>query len=124
MEELNALSYQIIGSVYDVYNKLGPGLLESTYEVCLEYELRKKKLIVERQSILPIIYDTIKLDAGYRVDLLVEDTIIVEIKAIDHIAPIHKAQLMTYLKLSKLQLGLLINFNEKNIRNGIKRIIM
>ena len=124
MQELNAISYKIIGCVYDVYNKLGPGLLESTYEVCLEYELRKINLIVERQYPLPIVYDTIKLDGGYRVDLLVEDAIVVEIKAVDQIAPIHKAQLMTYLKLSGLKLGLLLNFNEKDIRNGIKRVIM
>ena len=124
MQELNAISYKIIGCVYDVYNKLGPGLLESKYEVCLEYELRKINLIVERQYPLPIVYDTIKLDGGYRVDLLVEDAIVVEIKAVDQIAPIHKAQLMTYLKLSGLKLGLLLNFNEKDIRNGIKRVIM
>ncbi len=124
MEELNALSYKIIGCVYDVYNNLGPGLLESTYEVCLEYELKKKSLIVERQCTLPIVYDTIKLDAGYRIDLLVEDAIVVEIKAVDQIAPIHKAQLMTYLKLSGMKVGLLLNFNEKDIRKGINRIIM
>ena len=124
MEELNALSYKIIGCVYDVYNNLGTGLFESTYEVCLEYELKKKSLIVERQCTLPIVYDTIKLDAGYRIDLLVEDAIVVEIKAVDQIAPIHKAQLMTYLKLSGMKVGLLLNFNEKDIRKGIKRIIM
>ena len=124
MEELNALSYKIIGCVYDVYNNLGTGLFESTYEVCLEYELKKKSLIVERQCTLPIVYDTIKLDAGYRIDLLVEDAIVVEIKAVDQIAPIHKAQLMTYLKLTGMKVGLLLNFNEKDIRKGIKRIIM
>ena len=124
MEELNALSYKIIGCVYDVYNNLGTGLLESTYEVCLEYELKKKSLIVERQCTLPIVYDTIKLDAGYRIDLLVEDAIVVEIKAVDQIAPIHKAQLMTYLKLSGMKVGLLLNSNEKDIRKGINRIIM
>ena len=124
MEELNELSYKIIGCVYDVYNNLGTGLLESTYEVCLEYELKKKSLIVERQCTLPIVYDTIKLDAGYRIDLLVEDAIVVEIKAVDQIAPIHKAQLMTYLKLSGMKVGLLLNSNEKDIRKGINRIIM
>lgn len=124
MRELNDLTYKIIGCAYTVHRKLGPGLLESTYEACLEYELRKANLKVESQCTLPIVYDSIKLDAGYRVDLLVEDSIILELKAVDQISPTHKAQLMTYLKLSKLKLGLLLNFNVKNMQEGISRIIM
>jgi len=124
MKELNDLTYKIIGCAYKVHKELGPGLLESTYEVCLEHELKKANLKVERQWPLPIIYDTIKLETGYRVDLIVEDSIILELKAVDEINANHKAQLMTYLKLSKLKLGLLLNFNVRNMQKGINRIIM
>ena len=122
--ELNDLTYKIIGCVYKVHAELGPGLLESTYEVCLEYELIKAGLFVERQKALPVIYDEIKLDAGYKIDLLVENKVILELKSVEEIAPIHTAQLMTYLKLSSLKLGLLLNFNVKDMKKGIKRIIM
>jgi GxxExxY protein len=122
--EQNDITYKIIGCVYKVHSELGPGLLESTYEVCLEHELRKEGLKVERQKALPVVYDGIKLDAGYRIDLLVENQIILELKAVDEIAPIHKAQLMTYLKLSELQVGLLLNFNVLDMKKGINRIIM
>lgn len=122
--EINDLTYKIIGCVYKVHSELGPGLLESTYEVCLEYELLKEGLSVERQKALPVIYDEVKLDAGYRIDLLVNNQIILELKAVDEIAPIHQAQVMTYLKLSGLKLGLLLNFNVKQMKQGIKRIIM
>jgi GxxExxY protein len=122
--EINDLSFKIIGCVFKVHSELGPGLLESTYEVCLEHELLKAGLFVERQKALPVVYASIKLDAGYRIDLLVNGLIILEVKAIEEIAPVHKAQLMTYLKLSGLKLGLLLNFNVKDMRNGIKRIIM
>ena len=124
MTELNALTYKIIGCAYKVHKELGPGLLESTYEVCLKHELRKANLKVVSQCPLPVLYGTIKLDAGYRVDLLVEDSVILELKAVEQITPTHKAQLMTYLKLSKLKLGLLLNFNVHNMKNGINRIIM
>ena len=124
MEKINALSYNIIGCVYKVHSELGPGLLESSYETCLEYELVKNNLKVERQKPLPLIYDDLKLNAGYRVDLLVENSIILELKSVDQIAPIHKAQLMTYLKLSDKKLGLLLNFNVTNMQNGINRIIL
>jgi GxxExxY protein len=124
METLNKLSYGIIGCAYSVHRRLGPGLLESTYEVCLEHELKKNNLVVSRQVSLPVVYDAVKLEAGYRVDLLVEDTIILEIKSVDQLAPIHQAQLMTYLKLSEKKLGLLINFNVVDLKTGIKRIIM
>ncbi len=124
MTSINDLSYQIIGCVYRVHKELGPGLLESTYEVCLEHELLKAGLNTARQVALPVIYDNIKLDAGYRIDLLVENQIILELKAVDELAPIHKAQLMTYLKLSGLKLGLLLNFKVLDMKKGIKRIIM
>lgn len=124
MMELNDLTYKIIGCTYKVHSELGPGLLESTYEVCLEYEMIKAGLTVERQKPLPVIYDQIKLEAGYRIDLLVNYQIVLEIKSIDSIAPIHKAQLMTYLKLSGKKLGLLLNFNVQDMKSGINRIIM
>jgi len=122
--EINDLTYKIIGCVYKVHSELGPGLLESAYEVCLEHELLKAGLQVERQKPLPVIYDEIKLDAGYRIDILVNNQVILELKAVDEIAPIHQAQLMTYLKLSGLKLGLLLNFNVQLMKTGIKRIIM
>ena len=122
--ELNDISYKIIGCVYKVHSELGPGLLESTYEVCLEHELIKAGLIVERQKALPVVYDGIKLEAGYRIDLLVEKQIILELKAVTEVAPIHQAQVMTYLKLSGLKLGILLNFNVQDMKKGIKRIIM
>ena len=124
MMELNDLTYKIIGCTYKVHSELGPGLLESTYEVCLEYEMIKAGLTVERQKPLPVIYDQIKLEAGYRIDLLVNYQIVLEIKSFDSIAPIHKAQLMTYLKLSGKNLGLLLNFNVQDMKSGINRIIM
>ena len=124
MEQLNKLSYQIIGAVYKVHSELGPGLLESTYEICLEYELLKSGLKIERQKALPVIYDEIKLEAGYRIDLLVNNNIILELKSVEEIAPIHTAQLMTYLKLSGKKLGLLLNFNVQDMKQGINRIIM
>nr|WP_315157073.1 GxxExxY protein [uncultured Flavobacterium sp.] len=122
--ELNDLTYKIIGCAYKVHAELGPGLLESTYEVCLEHELLKAGLAIERQKALPVIYDDIKLDAGYKIDILVNSQIILELKSVDELAPIHQAQLMTYLKLSGLKLGLLLNFNVKDMKKGIKRIIM
>ena len=124
MEYLNSLSYEIIGVAYQVHSELGPGLLESTYEVCLEYELIKRGFKVERQKALPVIYDDKKLDAGYRIDLLVEDSIIVELKSVAAIEPIHKAQIMTYLKISELSLGLLLNFNVTDMKKGINRFAM
>ena len=120
--ELNQISEKIIGCAIKVHKTLGPGLLESTYEVCLIYELQKSGINVLSQLALPVIYDGIKLDAGYRIDLLVEDSIIVELKAVDCLLPIHEAQVLSYLKLSKKKLGLLINFNVKLLVNGVKRL--
>ena len=124
METLNLISYNIIGAAYKVHSDLGSGLLESAYEVCLEYELIKMGYKVERQKPLPIIYDEIRLDAGYRIDLLVEDSVIIELKSVNEMIPLYTAQLMTYLKLADLRLGLLINFNVTDLKKGIKRIVM
>jgi len=120
----NKLTYDIIGCAYKVHSKLGPGLLESAYEVCLEYELLKVGFNVNRQVALPVIYDEIKLDAGYRIDLIVNDSVIIEIKSVDALASIHTAQVLTYLKLADKKLGLLINFNETDLKKGIKRLIL
>ena len=124
MTELNSISYEIIGCAYKVHAELGPGLIESTYESCLLFELIQKGFHVQRQKELPLIYQNHKLDAGYKIDLLVENKIIVELKSVDSIAPIHEAQLLTYMKLSKLRLGLLINFNVCDLKQGIKRRVL
>ena len=121
--ELNDLSEKIIGCAIKVHRALGPGLLESTYEVCLVHELKKAGLKAERQISLPVIYDGIQLDAGYQLDILAEDTIILELKSVENLLPIHEAQLLTYLKLANKKLGLLINFNVTLLKNGIKRKI-
>lgn len=123
MERLNDKTYRIIGCAYKVHSELGPGLLESVYEACLEYELNAEGIYVERQKVLPVYYGDTKLDAGFRIDLMIEDEIIVEVKSVDSIAPIHKAQLITYLKLSGCKLGLLINFNCLHLREDIHRFI-
>ena len=121
--ELNGISRKIIGGAIEVHRALGPGLLESAYETCLAYELAGIGLAVERQKQLPISYKDIELDTAYRLDLLVERKVIVKLKAVEQIFPIHKTQLLTYLKLSGLELGLLINFNVKVLRDGISRVI-
>ncbi len=122
--ELNELTEKIIGCAIKVHRVLGPGLLESAYEVCLVHELRKAGLRVERQAPLPIVYDGIELDACYQLDIVVEDLIILELKSVERIMPIHEAQLLTYLKLTKKKLGLLINFNVELLKNGIKRKVI
>ena len=122
--ELNDLTYKVIGCAYNVPSNLGPGLLESTYEVCLQHELIEAGLIVERQKSLPVIYGDIELDAAYRIDLLVNKRLILELKSVSEISALHKAQLMTYLKLSGHNLGLLLNFNVADMKKGIHRIIM
>ena len=121
MTDINDLSYKIIGCAYDVHKILGPGLLESTYEKCLCFELDKLCIKYDRQKELPINYKGMTLDNGYRIDILVEDKIVIELKSDDILKPIHSAQLLTYLKLSKKPLGLLINFNVTNLQNGIRR---
>ncbi len=119
----DALTQKIIGAALEVHRTLGPGLLESTYEACLIFELNQMGLKVERQKPLPIIYKGIKLHCGYRLDLLIENTVIVEIKSVDDLAPIHSSQLLSYLNLSQFQVGLLINFNVKILKHGIRRFI-
>ncbi len=123
MKILNKITDTIIGSAIAVHRELGPGLLESAYEACLAFELADRGLSVERQKGLPVIYRDVKLDCGYRIDLLVEEKVIVELKAVERVEPIHTAQLLSYLKLSGCKLGLLINFNVKVLKNGIRRLI-
>jgi GxxExxY protein len=118
----NEVGDALLGAVMKVHSVLGPGLLESAYETCLVHELGQRGLDVKRQVALPLIYDGIKLDAGYRLDLLINDRIIVELKSVDKFLPIHTAQLLSYLKLSGLKLGYLLNFNVVHMREGIKRI--
>jgi len=120
-EEENGLTGKMIGAAIDVHRILGPGLLESAYEACLVYELRLRKLKVESQKAIPVFYKDVMLDCGYRVDLVIDDQVIVEIKSVTGIAAIHEAQLMSYLKLSNCRYGLLINFNVKLLREGIRR---
>ncbi len=122
-EKLNELTERIIGAAIRVHRELGPGLLESTYEACLSYELTEASLAVERQVALPVRYRGVNLDGGYRIDLLVEKAVIVELKAVDRFEPIHEAQLLSYLKLSGCNVGLLMNFNVKILKNGIRRMI-
>ena len=122
--EINQITEKIIGCAIEVHKQLGPGLLESAYEECLFYELINKGLNVKKQLALPLVYKEIKLDAGYRIDLLVENKVIIEIKSVDAIADIHKAQLMTYMKLANIKLGLLINFNVLRLKDGIVRWII
>ena len=119
----NEISQKIIGCAIQVHRELGPGLLESAYEACLYYELKENGLMVERQRILPVVYKSVNLDCGYRLDIVVEDKVIVEVKSVSDIEDIHLAQTMTYLKLSKYKLGLLINFNVNLVKDGIKRVV-
>ena len=122
--KLNQITELIIGASIDVHRQLGPGLLESAYRECLYYELTKiVGLSVKREIPMPIIYKEIKLEQGYRMDLLVEDKVVIELKTVDFLTDVHKAQLLTYLKLGNYKIGLLINFNETLLKNGIKRII-
>lgn len=119
----NEISSKIIGAAIEVHKQLGPGLLESTYETCLAYELKQMGLDVKQQQALPVLYKEVKLDAGYRIDLLIENKVIIEIKSVEALADIHTAQLLTYLKLKDLKLGLLINFNSVRVVDGLKRIV-
>jgi GxxExxY protein len=123
MKIINKITDTIIGSAISVHRALGPGLLESAYEACLSFELADRGLSVERQKALPVVYRDVRLDCGYRIDLLVEEKVIVELKAVDRVEPIHTAQLLSYLKLSDCKLGLLINFNVRVLKNGIRRLI-
>jgi GxxExxY protein len=122
--ETNEIARQIVDAAFAVHTALGPGLLESVYEVCLVHELRKRGLTVRQQVVLPVHYDGVRLDAGLRLDLLVNDTVIVEIKAVENLLPVHKAQALTYLKLTGCRLALLINFNVPVIKEGIHRLAL
>ena len=121
--EINKLSKRIIGAAIEVHRILGPGLLESAYEQCLCHELNLQKISFERQKELPVTYKGMKLDCGYRLDIMVENAIILELKSCEKIEPIHKAQLLTYLKLTGISLGLILNFNRATMREGIARIV-
>lgn len=119
--DVNGVSGSVVDAAMKVHTALGPGLLESAYEACLLHELRKRGRKVLSQVTLPVVYDGVKIDVGYRIDLLVEDVVIVELKAVEKLLPIHDAQLLSYLKLGGYRLGLLINFNVLHLRDGIKR---
>lgn len=122
--EINNLTAQILKCAYKVHTELRPGLLENAYEECLFYELRQVGLKVERQKGLPLLYKEVKLDIGYRLDLIVENKVILEIKAVENLHEVHEAQVLTYLKLTKCEIGLLLNFNVKSLKSGIKRFIL
>lgn len=119
----NELSKIIVNTAFRIHNKLGPGLLESVYEEIMYYELSKQGLNVERQKGIPVIWDELRMEIGFRADLIIERKVIIELKSVEAIAPVHPKQLLTYLKLTGLKLGLLINFNEPLIKNGITRIV-
>jgi GxxExxY protein len=120
---INEITYKVIGAAYLVHKNLGPGLLESSYKECLFYELNKLRLEVEKEKPLPLVYEEVKLEIGYRIDILVNKQVVVEIKAVEQINEVHLAQILTYLKLTKSTLGLLINFNVADLKKGIKRVI-
>jgi GxxExxY protein len=122
-ERLDRITESIIGAAIEVHRALGPGLLESAYEACLAFELAQRGLSVEQQKPLPVIYREVKLDCGYRLDLLIEEQVIVEVKAVDRLTPIHQAQLLSYLRLSSCKVGLLINFNVKVLKDGLRRVV-
>ena len=120
----NEISGEIVDAAMKVHSALGPGLLESAYATCLRHELKKRGLRVASEVPVPVVYDGIKLEAGYKLDLLVEDTVIVELKAIEALAPIHQAQIISYLKLAHKPIGLLINFHSLHLKDGIKRFVI
>ncbi len=122
--QLNEITHEILDSAYKVHSALGPGLLESTYQACLVYELRRKGLRVEVEKALPLIYEDMKLECGYRIDILVENRVVIELKCVEAFRDVHTAQLLTYLKLSGCKVGLLLNFYTKSLKNGIKRLIL
>lgn len=124
LDSLNELARKVYFCALRVHQNLGPGLLESAYEECLYYEIQKDGLFVEKQKSLPLVYEEIKLEVGYRLDLIVENKLILEIKAVEALNPVHLAQLLTYLKLSKYRLGLLMNFNVAKLKDGVKRVIL
>ncbi len=122
--ETERVATQVMDAAFKVHRALGPGLLESVYEICLCHELAKQNVPFEKQLSLPVVYDGIRLDAGLRLDLLVADVVIVELKAVERMSPLYEAQLLTYLKLSGKRLGLLINFNAPVLKDGFKRLVL
>ena len=122
--EFDALSNKVIGCAIEVHRNLGPGLLESTYEQCLAHELKIAEIPFKLQFPLPVEYKGIKLDCGYRIDLFVDNSLIVELKSVDNVLPIHQAQLLTYMKLSGIKIGLLMNFNVQYLKSGSKRMVL
>ncbi len=123
MRDLDVITGQIISGATKVHTHLGPGLLESTYEACLQYELIKRGLAVAAQVGLPVVYEEVKIQVGYRLDLVVNDSVIVELKAVEVIHPNHRAQLLSYLRLSNKKVGLLLNFNVRRLKDGIYRVV-
>ncbi len=119
----NEIAYQIIGAALEVHKSLGPGLLESAYQECLLYKLRQLDFVVEKEKPMPLVFEEVKLDCGYRIDLLVENKVVIEIKSVEALNDVHLAQTLTYLKLGNFKLGLLINFNVALLKQGIKRVI-
>ncbi|MDP2175532.1 MAG: GxxExxY protein [Bacteroidota bacterium] len=122
--ETNQITHEILDAAYKVHTNLGPGLLESSYQACLIYELKKKGLNIESEKGLPLIYEEVKLECGYRIDILVESKVIIELKTVEAFTDVHTAQLLTYLKLSGCKVGLLLNFHTKSLKDGIKRLIL
>ena len=122
--KFDELSNKVLGCALEVHRELGPGLLESAYEQCLAYELNRAKVPFKLQVGLPVEYKQIKLDCGYRMDLLVDDRLIVELKSVDQLLKVHEAQILTYMKLAKVRVGLLMNFNVELLRKGIKRFVL
>jgi len=122
--EINQITHEILDSAYKVHSALGPGLLESAYRACLVYELRKKGFKVEEEKALPLIYEEVKLDCGYRIDILVENRVVVELKTVEAFTDVHTAQVLTYLRLSGNHVGLLLNFYTKSLKDGIKRLVL
>lgn len=119
----NEISYRVISCAIDIHKSLGPGLLESAYQECLFYKLRKEGLTVEKEKPMPLIYEEVHLDCGYRIDLLVENKVVIELKSVEALTDVHMAQTLTYMKLGDYKLGLLMNFNVNLLKNGIKRVV-
>ena len=122
-ESAERAAREVLGAAFQIHTALGPGLLESVYEAVLEYELKKRGLRVARQVPLPVVYEEVRLDEGFRADLIVEDKVIIELKSVEQIVPVHKKQLLTYLRLADKRLGLLINFGEALIKDGLSRVV-
>jgi GxxExxY protein len=122
--ETERVAREAVDAIYKIHSTLGPGLLESVYETCLEYELKKRGLSVERQKPVTVVYEEVRMEAGFRIDLLVNGCVLIELQAVERMIPVFEAQLLTYLKLSGIRLGLLVNFNTKLIKEGIRRVIL